>query len=356
MVQVASGGSPVSQVGEFKLVDGITKLLGSSRVRSSGVVLGAGDDTAIWQPRPGRAVAITTDTLVEGVHFRTDWSDAQQVGHRALAVNLSDLAAMGARPRTAVISLGLRGRERDRWVFDMYRGMMALAHKTHLRISGGDIVHSPKVLTIGVTAVGELRSPDHALRRDQARPGDIIAVTGPLGLAAAGVRLLTDENTSIDGAPAMLAAHRLPQPRVLQGMLLARAGVRCAMDLSDGLFGDLPKIIEASEVSARVEMDKLPIPSSIRWNFPDWFDIGTRGGEDFELLFTAAPEVYERVETLFRRCRLRPPIPIGTITATGKHGPQMLLRDTAARRKVIEPGAFDHFAATPKAATNGRTG
>jgi thiamine-monophosphate kinase len=208
-------------------------------------------------------------------------------------------------------------------------------------------------LTIGVTALGELRSPDVALRRDQAQTGDIVAVTGPLGLAAAGVRLLTEGNTSIDGAPVMIAAHRLPQPRVLHGILLARAGVRCAMDLSDGLFGDLPKILEASGVSARVEEDKLPIPSSVRWNFPDWLDLGTRGGEDFELLFTAPTEVYARVETLFRRCRLRPPVPIGTITVPGKDGPQLTLRDTASRRKVIEPGAFDHFAATPKPVVNG---
>src|SRR4051812_7995680 len=124
MVQVASGANPVSQVGEFKLIDGISKLLGSSRVRSSGMIIGPGDDTAIWQPRPGRAVTVTTDTLVENVHFRTEWSDAQQIGHRALAVNLSDLAAMGSRPRTVVISLGLRGTEQDRWVYDFYRGVL----------------------------------------------------------------------------------------------------------------------------------------------------------------------------------------------------------------------------------------
>jgi thiamine-monophosphate kinase len=262
---------------------------------------------------------------------------------------------MGARPRAAVVSLGLRGREQDRWVYDLYRGMLALTHRYHLRIAGGDIVHSPRVLTIGVTVFGELRSEDAAMRRDQARSGDIIAVTGPLGLAAAGVRLLSEGKTTIDGAPAMLAAHRLPQPRILHGMLLARAGVRCAMDISDGLFGDLPKILTASEVTARVEADKLPIPSALRWTFPDWFDLGTRGGEDFELLFTAPPEVFERVEALFRRCRLRPPIPIGTLTAPGKDGPPLTLRDVAARRKVIEPGAFDHFAATPKPTGNGRT-
>ncbi|MDQ3548363.1 MAG: thiamine-phosphate kinase [Chloroflexota bacterium] len=356
MVQVAGGSNPVSSVGEFKLIDGISKLLASSRVRSSGLALGVGDDTAIWQPRPGRAVTITTDTLVESVHFRRDWSDAQQIGHRALAVNLSDLAAMGSRPRTAVISLGLRGSEQDRWVYDVYRGMLALAQRWHVRIAGGDIVHSPKALTIGVTAHGELRSPEHALRRDRAHAGDIIAVTGPLGLAAAGVRLLSEGRSGIDGAPAMLTAHRLPQPRVLHGMLLARAGVHCAMDLSDGLFGDLPKILHASAVSARVEMDKLPIPSSVRWSFPDWFELGTRGGEDFELLFTAPPEAFERVTMLFRRCRLRPPIAIGTITAPGKDGPALTLRDTALRRRVIEPGAFDHFVAKPKSQANGRTG
>jgi thiamine-monophosphate kinase len=344
MVQVASGGKPVSAVGEFPLIDGISNLLASSRVRSSGLVLGSGDDTAIWQPRPGRAVTITTDTLVDGVHFRRDWSDAQQIGHRALAVNLSDLAAMGSRPRTAVVSLGLRGDELDRWVYDFYRGMLALAHRWHVRIAGGDIVHSPDALTIGVTAHGELGSADVALRRDAAQPGDVVAVTGPLGLAAAGVRLLTEGMTRIDGAPAMLAAHRMPQPRVLHGVLLARAGVRCAMDLSDGLFGDLPKILTLSNVSARVEMDLLPIPSSLRWSFPDWLDLGTRGGEDFELLFTAPPGVFERAAILFRRCRLRPPIRIGALTSPSKDGPKLTLRETSTKRREIEPGAFDHFA------------
>jgi len=356
MAQVASGASPISQVGEFKLIEGIGRILRSSRVKSSGVVLGTGDDAAIWQPRPGRAVVVTTDTLVENVHFRVDWSDAQQIGHRALAVNLSDLAAMGARPRTAVVSLGLRGKDTDRWVYDVYRGMMALSHKTHITISGGDIVRSPRALTISVTAFGEVRSPDRAMRRDQAQAGDIIAVTGPLGLAAAGVRLLTDGKSNIDGAPAMIAAHRLPQPKILHGMLLERAGVHCAMDISDGLFGDLPKIVEASEVTARVDMDKMPIPSALRWNFPDWFELATRGGEDFELLFTAPPEVFDRVTTLFRRCRLRQPVAIGTIAAPGRQGPQLVLRDMASRRTVVEAGAFDHFAVKPSVPTNGRKG
>ncbi len=341
-----TAGRPVSQVGEFALIGSIRNLLGSSRVRSSGLLLGAGDDTAIWRPRPGRTVALTTDVLVEGVHYRTDWSTPGQIGHRALAVNVSDLAAMGARPRVALVALGLRGDEPDRWVFDMYRGMLALAGKLHVRIAGGDIVRSPRAQTISVTAIGEAR-PGMELRRDTAKIGDMIGVTGPLGLAAGGIRLLEHSDKTADGAPAMLKAHLEPRPKVLAGLLLARAGVRCAMDLSDGLLGDLPKICEASGVSAVLEQDDLPIPNSLRWNFPDWFDLALRGGEDFELLFTAPPEVFARAADLFRRFGLRPPIVIGEAIAPAPSGPRISMRFTDLHRDVIEPGAFDHFAPSP---------
>ncbi|MCO5176786.1 MAG: thiamine-phosphate kinase [Thermomicrobiales bacterium] len=343
---MSGGGKRISSVGEFALIRSISNILASSRVKSSGTLLGPGDDTAIWQPRPGRTVAMTTDVLVEGVHYRTDWSTAEQIGHRALAVNISDLAAMGARPRVALVSLGLRGDEMDRWVYDMYRGMLTLAGKNHLRIIGGDVVRSPRAQTISVTAIGELR-PGQEMRRDAARVGDMIGVTGPLGLAAGGVRLLEQGGDTFDGAPVMKHAHREPRPQVLAGLLLARAGVRCAMDISDGLLGDLPKICEASGVSVLLEQDDLPIPNSLRWNFPDWFDLALRGGEDFELVFTAPPEVFARAVDLFRRFGLRLPIVIGEAIAPTPQGPRISMRFTDLHRDVLEPGAVDHFPVAP---------
>ena len=169
MMQPAGGGKPLSEVGEFGLITGIGNIARSSRVKSSGLVLGIGDDAAIWQPRRGRSVVATTDTLVENVHFRTDWIEPKDLGKRALAVNISDLAAMGARPRVVLVTLGLRGTEMDRWPYEVFRGMHELTHKVHVRVAGGDIVHSPAATSIAVTAIGEVRSPDAAVAQPRLR-------------------------------------------------------------------------------------------------------------------------------------------------------------------------------------------
>ena len=334
----------VAEVGEFGLIKGITNHLKINRVKSSGLVLPPGDDAAIWQPRPGRQVVVTTDMLIESSHFRHDWSNGESVGHRALAVNISDIAAMGARPRVALVSLGLRSATQDKWVYDFYRGANDLGNRCHFRIIGGDIVRSRNKTIISVTVIGELPKGSQGLRRDRARPGDVVAVTGPLGLAAAGVRILTENTIKVDGAPQMLDAHRRPVPKVLQGVLLRRAGVEAAMDISDGLFGDLPKICEASDVMATLRYDQIPVPTSLRWNFPhDWFEMATRGGEDFELLFSCPEDVFQKVTTLFRRFNLPAPIQIGTLAAAKAGGPAIRLKGMDLRNVDVETGAFDHF-------------
>jgi thiamine-monophosphate kinase len=181
------------------------------------------------------------------------------------------------------------------------------------------------------------------LKRSAAQVGDVVAVTGPLGLAAAGLRTYQHDLRTLDGRPTMRDRFDRPVPRLREGRLLLRCGVRAAIDLSDGLYGDLPKICAASNVSALVDAVKIPIPSAIRWAFTDWFDLAVRGGEDYELLFTASPAVFHRACVAFRRLGLAEPIRIGTIEQPDADGPELKLRNPTGRIEIVEPGGFAHF-------------
>ncbi len=344
-MQISGTKTPIADVGEFGLIKGIGNLVRALNKGQRGVEVGIGDDGAIWKPLPGRELVITSDMLVEGVHFRHDWSKAESIGIRAMAVNLSDIAGMGARPRAAVISLGLRGDESDRWVYEFYRGALRLASKLHFAVVGGDLVRSPKATTVNVTVIGDLNPRKPALQRDAADLGDVIAVTGPLGLAAGGARILEEGNLSRDGAPRMMEAHRRPTPRVFQGLLLRWAGVRCGMDISDGLLGDLDHILQQSGYSAKLDFEKLPIPHAVRRNFDDWFDLALRGGEDFELLFTCPRETFDHVQRTFARFGCPPAIEIGTIEAWRDSGSPIQMIQTDRKTIDIEPGAHTHFSA-----------
>lgn len=341
-MRIPSGGRPVSEIDEFDLISTIQKSLLLHKTRR--LSIGIGDDAAVWQPRPGRRLVVTTDMLIENVDFRVPWVDFRDLGHKALAVNLSDIAAMGALPRVALVSLGLRGDERDRDIFEFYQGMNGLAREHKTVIAGGDISDSPLGIVVSVTVIGETPASGlPLLLRSAAREGDVIAVTGSLGMAAAGLRTYQHDLREIDGSPAMRARFDRPTPKVKEGRLLVRSGVRAAIDISDGLFGDLPKICEASGVSALVDVTNIPIPSSIRWAFTDWFDLATRGGEDFELLFTANPATFHRVCQAFRRAGLPAPYRIGVVLEAGADGPEIKLRQQNGTIETIEPGAYVHF-------------
>ncbi|MBA3413759.1 MAG: thiamine-phosphate kinase, partial [Chloroflexia bacterium] len=264
----------VQETGEFGLIAELAAALPEAARAGPDLRIGIGDDAAVWAPSAGEAVVVTTDSLVEGIHFRLDWTDWFSLGHKALAVNLSDLAAMGAAPRLATVSLGLRGDEALEDLRSLYRGLGALAARTGTRIAGGDIVRSPHGRVLHVTALGEtIRG--RVLRRDGAQPGDLVIVSGTLGAAAAGMALLAGESDRAAAtADLLVAAHLRPEPRLALGRTLAEVGATAAMDLSDGLFGDLPKILAASAVSAWIELRLLPVAAAVRALFPErWLEM-----------------------------------------------------------------------------------
>lgn len=254
-----------------------------------------GDDAAILPQSGETDLVITTDLLIEDIDFRTDWCEPEDIGHKSLAVSLSDLAAMGSRARWGLASLGLT---REAWqsgfVERFYEGWHALAGKFGVELVGGDLSESADRIVVDSIACGESKR-GCAVRRDGARPGDLVCVSGSLGGAAAGLILLNRgvRAQSADGAAARLINRQLkPQPRNQIGEFLGVSGVANSMiDISDGLSGDLQHVCDSSGVGARIMADSIPIDRDIEAvlgvDRDSAFDLALHGGEDFELLFTA---------------------------------------------------------------------
>ncbi len=256
---------------------------------ASGVALGVGDDAALLALTPGHQLAVSTDMLVSGRHFFPD-TDPEALGHKALAVNLSDLAAMGARPRWATLALALPEAD-EAWLSAFARGLYALADVHDVELVGGDTTRGP--LNISITVLGEIE-PGQALRRDAAQVGDDIWVSGELGGAALALRHLRGElDLGIDAARCLERLHR-PQPRVGLGLRL-NGLAHAAIDLSDGLLADLGHILERSGVGAALDRAVIPCAAAFA-GFPQHFDAcALAGGDDYELCFTATPARAEAV-------------------------------------------------------------
>jgi thiamine-monophosphate kinase len=270
----------VGDLGEFPLLARLRRRLGSAYL---------GDDAAVLPPPGDRAVLATVDAQVDGVHFLRDLMTPEQVGRRALAVNVSDIAAMGGRPAYALVSLLLPGAVEVAWLERMYDGLLAEADRWGLVVAGGNISSTPGPLVIDVTVLGEVE-PARALRRSGARPGDLLLVTGDLGRAAAGLRLLR----AGEAAGPLVDAYCTPTPRVREGQALAATGrVRAALDLSDGLGSDVYRLAEESAVGALIDAARLPVSGAVREAAArlgeDPLDLALYGGEDYELLLAAAP-------------------------------------------------------------------
>jgi thiamine-monophosphate kinase len=336
----------VRDVGEFGLIEILRRSLPASVREGPGLEVGIGDDAAVWRPLPGTEIVVTTDSLVQDIHFKIEWTDWKSLGDKTLAVNVSDLAAMAATPKLAVVTLGLRGSERIEDLRAFYHGLGSLARREGMIVAGGDIVRSPHALFFHVTALGEVEQGKR-MTRSGARVGDVIGVSGTLGASAAGLRLLAldakDARQRAATADLLVRAHLRPEPRVALGKLLPRNGATAAMDLSDGLLGDLPKILEASGVSAVVETRRLPVAAAVRALFPDiWLDLAMRGGEDYELLFTAPCERWAAIER--EAAQLGVPVTaIGEITPRADDA-SITLIDLEGAPIPTSSGAFDHFA------------
>ena len=312
--------------GEFDLIARIRARVATR----ADVVLGIGDDAALLAPPPGRQLVVTADTLNDGVHFPRGTSPAD-VGWKALAVNLSDLASMGAEPAWCTLSLSLPQSD-PAWIEGFLDGFLDLAGQHGIALVGGDTTRGP--LSIAVTAMG-LVEPGRALRRDGARVGDEVWVTGTLGDAAGGLALLDREPV-----PALRARLDRPTPRVAAGRALAGIATAC-VDVSDGLLADLGHVCARSHVAARIDVDALPASAALREAFgeADRIALQASGGDDYELCFTAPADAGADIGAVSAQLGLRI-TRIGRIVAgEGVHPVDAKSQPWSSPRR-----GYDHFA------------
>jgi thiamine-monophosphate kinase len=332
----------VSELGEFGLINLLAKI--ASRIRDNqspawqNLLIGIGDDAAAWRGDASTQL-LTVDSFIQDEHFSLAMTSWQEAGWKALAVNLSDIAAMGGVPQYAVVSLALPG---DTEVDDMkalYQGMVELAQEFGVAIVGGDISRAPQV-ALNISVLGSTGNRNGTmLTRSGAKPGDRIAVTGYLGAAGAGLKMLSGKLTFDDKTSARLKqAFLKPHPRVTEGRLFLEQGVKAAIDISDGLVSDLGHVCQASKLGARLEVSTVPVDPAVRAGFGDRaLELALSGGEDYELLFTASAEIIDNVSKI-AEC---PITVIGDMVADKEH--RVNLFDQQGNPFKLDRGGWEHF-------------
>ena len=332
----------VSELGEFGLIDLLAKMAYSSQDKQIAswqkLLIGIGDDAAVWHGDASTQLA-TVDSFIQDVHFPSGLASWEELGWRAMAANLSDIAAMGGVPRYALVSLALPDHTEVEDVTALYTGMIELAQQSGVAIIGGDTSSAPLVV-ITITILGSTRNRDkHILTRSAAEPGEQVAVTGYLGAAAAGLQMLTKQLQFAPEATASLkGAFLRPYPRIAEGQMLLDQGVKTAIDISDGLVSDLKQICKSSQVGARIEIDRVPIQPTVKANFSDKsLELALSGGEDYELLFTASPQIIGKV----KRAASCPITVIGEIVADKKG--EITLVDRKGNLFNFDKAGWEHF-------------
>ena len=335
-----SPATTVGQAGESALIERIRARAG---VAAPWIAIGIGDDAAAIVPDRNRHIIVTTDSLIEDVHFRRAWTTPRAIGHKALAVNLSDLAAMGATPRACLLSLALP----PSFPLDEFEalidGLTSLAARTGAPLAGGNLTRSPGPVVVDVTAIGSAH-PRRLLTRRGGRPGDLLFVSGRVGSAAAGLAMLetADRDALTTGERACVERFETPEPRLRMGRAAAfsRAVTAC-IDLSDGLADAVRQLAEASRTGAELRAASLPIDDgAIQWakrTGGDALASTLSGGEDYELLFAVSPRRRRSFLGAMRRC---PDIPVSHIGELTRPGEPCLVDGT---ERTPLPRGFRHF-------------
>ncbi|MDP6043373.1 MAG: thiamine-phosphate kinase [Dehalococcoidales bacterium] len=328
----------VSELGEFGLIDLLAKMIPAPQNKK--LILGIGDDAAAWDIETTLQL-VTTDSFFQDVHFSLSTTPWEVLGAKALAVNLSDIAAMGGVPEYAVVSLALPGNTEVAGVTALYHGLIGLAGQFGVAIIGGDTCRAPLV-SITMTVLGRtVNQEKKILTRSAARPGDMVAVTGHLGAAAAGMEMLTRRLRFDLGAATQLRdAFLRPVPRLAEGQWLVGQEVKAAIDISDGLIADLSHICRASRVGARVEVEHLPIHPAVKVSFGDRsLELAMGGGEDYELLFTAGARTMAEV----KEAATCPVTVIGEMVADKEN--KITVMDASGRPVPTDKTGWEHFKA-----------
>jgi thiamine-monophosphate kinase len=337
----SDASASIGEVGERALIERIRQRFPDT---PGTLHIGIGDDAAVVAGVRGELEVLTTDAVVEGVHFDLGFSSFADVGYKALAVNVSDVAAMGGSPRLALLSLILPERLKVADLDGLVEGFAEMASESGVTVAGGNIARSPAPLVVDVTAVGSVR-PRRILTRSGGRAGDSLYVTGTIGAAAAGLGWLRQYGAGATEPPevaGLTARHRRPVPRLRVGSILGRTRTASAcMDLSDGLADAVTAIARASGTGAIIEASALPILDAAR----QWFAAQGRdpvvaalvGGDDYELLFSVPPRREGRLRTVVRQSRGVPMTRIGELTSA----PAILLKTDGASESL--PSGFAHF-------------
>lgn len=336
----------ISELGEFGLIDRIAHLLPAA---PSNVVVGIGDDVAVMQTQDGNYLLATCDIQVENVHFLADKITPYQLGRKIVAINVSDIAAMGGSPDWALVSLALPQHKEVDFVDELYRGMQEQIEAAGAYIVGGNISGTRKDVVVDLFLLGNV-APLQLICRDGAKQGDLIMVTGTLGDSRAGFELIRDQQLVVSENARRQAnqRHLTPQPRLLEGQMLGRCGRLHAMaDVSDGLLGDLGHICRASRVGAEIWAQDIPVGEAClevaAASGTDGLDWALTGGEDYELLFAAAPDAVQEIEAMLLNetgtsCRV-----IGRVVSESKEI-RVLFADGSDATRNYRRSGWDHFA------------